>query len=140
MTILELKNRNSTFGVLSGERKPDQAEMSTTETLRIQLDNVQCKLQLLQVENKKLRTELPEDGEREETRKEIEELRQCLLESEERAIAAEQEVEEWKMSVEQLQGELAEAKQSGDITAKSLIDRLTSSNCIIEQLTKESSN
>jgi len=113
--------------------------MSTTETLRIQLDNVQCELQLLQVENKKLRTEASEDGEREEMGKEIEELRQRLLENEERVITAEQEVGEWKTSVELLQGKLAEAKQSGDVTVKSLIDQLTSSNRVVEQLTKESS-
>ena len=67
-------------------------------------------------------------------RKEIEELRHRLLENEKRAIMAEQEVEEWKTSLEQLQGKLAEAKQSGDVTAKSLIDQLTSSNHIVEQL------
>ena len=67
-------------------------------------------------------------------RKKIEELRHRLLENEKRAIMAEQEVEEWKTSVEQLQGKLAEAKQSGDVTAKSLIDQLTSSNYIVEQL------
>ena len=113
--------------------------MSITETLRIQLDNVQHELQLLQVENKKMRSETAEEVEREELRKEIKELRQRLLESEERAITAEQEVEEWKTSVEQLQGKFVETKQSGDITVESLINQLTSSNRVMEQLTKESS-
>ena len=138
---LNLRAGTITFGGLSGEKeqRPDWDTMSTTEALKIQLDNLQRELQLLQVENKKLRMEVPMDGESGRMRKEIDELTQRLFESEEKAITVEQEAEECKTRMEQLQVELEEAKLAGDLTVKSLTDQLASSNNMVEQLTKESS-
>ena len=72
--------------------------MTTTEALRVQMDNLQRELQLLQVENKRLRGDKQSSGVREE----MEDLRQWLFEAEERALGAEQEAEQWRAEVEQL--------------------------------------
>ena len=82
---------------------------------------------------------MPTDGESGRMRKEIDELTQRLFESEEKVITVEQEAEEYKTRMEQLQVELKEAKLAGDLTVKSLTDQLVSSNNMVEQLTKESS-
>ena len=63
--------------------------MSATEALQVQLDNALHEVQLLQVENSKLRTEGQlTDQPSAELMTEMEELRQRLLESEERVISA----------------------------------------------------
>ena len=88
----------------------------TTEALRIQLDNLQRKIQSLQVENRNLRA-ASERNQGEESQvaletsalnTEIENLRQCLMEAKERAINFEQEAEQWKTTVEQVQKDAQE--------------------------------
>ena len=59
--------------------------------------------------------EVPTDGESGRMRKEIDELTQRLFESEEKAITVEQEAEECKTRMEQLQVELEEAKLAGTL-------------------------
>jgi len=71
--------------------------MSATEALRVQLDNVLHEVQLLRVENSKLHAEEQlTDQPSVELMMEMEELRQRLLESEERVIIAEQDADKWK--------------------------------------------
>jgi len=61
------------------------------------LDNTLREVQLLQVENSKLRTKGQlTDQPSVELMMEMEELRQTLLESEERVISAEQNADKWK--------------------------------------------
>lgn len=79
--------------------------MTTTEVLRVQLDNVQHELHLLQVENNKLRAEAEEQS------AEIEDLRQRLLDSEEKVIGAEQEVELCQCETEKLTSALTGIKE-----------------------------
>ena len=81
--------------------------MTTTEALRLQLDNARQEIQQLQVENKKLRAEVQRG---EEQSAEIEELRQRLLDSEEKVIGAEQEAEQWKEETEKLSTALSGVK------------------------------
>ena len=82
--------------------------MMTTEVLRLQLDNVWQEMQQLQVENKKLRAEVQLG---EEQSVEIEELRQRLLDSEEKVIGAKQEMEQWKEGTGKLSTVLAGVRE-----------------------------
>ena len=83
----------------------------TTEALRIKLDNLQREVQSLQVENRKLRTATERDQGKESHvaleasaySSEIEDLRQRLVEAEERSISLEHEAQQWKETVEQVE-------------------------------------
>ena len=68
--------------------------MTTKEALSLQLDNLRREMQLLQVENSKLRAELQQLGVNQAA--EIEELRRSLFDSEEKVIGAEQEADYWR--------------------------------------------
>ena len=82
--------------------------MTTTEMLRLQLDNVQQEIQQLQVKNK-LQAEVQLG---EEQSAEIEKLIQRLLDSEEKVIGAEQEAEQWKEETKKLCTALAGVKEA----------------------------
>ena len=85
------------LGACPGEKirqKNRRNSQTMTEALKIQLDNVTCELQALQVENARLREANPEltsliDAEH----KELEELRQNLYDSRECEIQTKQEKE-----------------------------------------------
>ena len=74
---------------MSRDRERDTKRDDSGEALRVKLDNVH---QLLQVENGKLQAEM-QLGEKQSA--EVEELRQRLLDSEERHT--EHEAEQWKV-------------------------------------------
>ena len=117
--------------------------MSATEALRVQLDNAQREVQLLQVENSKLRAgehpgQLVEQP-NSELIKEVEELRQRFLESEERVIKAEEDTDHWKSVTDQLQTELEKTRQSGEETVASLTKQLEDQTRRVEQLSNENS-
>ena len=80
--------------------------MTTTEVLKLQLDNARREMQQLQVDNQNFQAEVWRG---EEQSAEIEELRQRLLNSEEKVIGAEQEAEQWKEEMEKLSTALAGA-------------------------------
>ena len=98
------------------------------------MDNLQWELQLLQVENKRLREDEQSGG----VCKEMEDLRQRFFEAEERALGAEQEAEQWRAEVEQLK-ETLETRQEGEETKEALTEQLAAKTTLVEQLTKRGS-
>lgn len=105
--------------------------MTTTEVLKLQLGNTRREVQQLQVDNQKFQAEVRLG---EEQLAEIEELRQRLLDSEEKVIGAEQEAEQWKEETEKLSTALAGVKEEYKKTVKLLNDELMEKASLIEQL------
>ena len=97
-------------GGTSNKRRRLQSNM-TTEALRIQLDNLQCEIQSLEVENRKLRATRERDQAEESCvaleasayNSEIDDLQQRLLEAEEKSISLEHEAQQWKETAEQVE-------------------------------------
>ena len=75
----------------------------------------------------------------EEQSAELEELKQRLLDSEEKVIGAEQEAEQWKEETEKLSIALAGVKEEHKTITKLLKGELVEKSSLIEQL-KVSSN
>ena len=90
-------------------------------------------MQLLQVEKGKLRPEM-QLGEKQS--EEVEELRQRLLDSEERVIIAEQEAEQWKVEAEKLSAVLTGVQEESEKIEKSLVDQVAEKTSLVEQLKK----
>ena len=78
----------------------EKREMSTTEALRTQVDNLRLEIQQLQVENARLKSQLVEENVSESSRdtsaleEEVEELRRRLHEAQEREVNSEQRVQD----------------------------------------------
>ena len=103
--------------------------MSTTETLRTQLDNVHCELHQLQVENKRLRVQ--GEGEAlEQLKEEVAELRQQLHVAQENEAGTNQNLRESREEVNELKQQINELQHTLDSMRsenKQLADELAQS-------------
>ena len=101
--------------------------MSTTETLRTQLDNVRCELHELQVENKRLRVQ--GEGEAlERLEEEVAELRQQLHVAQENEACTNQNLRESREEVSKLKQQINELQHTFDSMRsenRQLADELT---------------
>ena len=66
----------------------------------------------------------------------MEDLRQRLFEAEDRALGAEQEVEQWRAEVEQLK---ETTRQEGENTKEALTEQLAAKTILVEQLIEKGS-
>lgn len=88
-------------------------------------------MQQLQVDNQKFQVEV-QLGEKQSA--EIEELRQRLLDSEEKVIGTEQEAEQWKEEKVKPTTTLVGVKEEYENIVKSLSDKLVKKASLVEQL------
>ena len=132
----------ATFGGLSGEKRKRKRrrwtcytrdkEMSTTEALRTQLDNVRREVHELQVENQKLRTQCSEEA-WEELKEEVTDLRRQLHMAQENEAGTNQNLSESREEVTELKQQINELNEHVN-KLQQTISELSSDN---EQLDSE---